>query len=284
MILQRTPIVHHPFDLDIGPLQFTGFGLAVVLGFFLSQVIAVRELTRRGHDPAPVADMVLAAIIGSLIGAKVYYAILVGDLGALFSRAGFVFWGGVIGGLLAVILVLKLKGLEIMRMADVSGMGLAAGYAVGRTGCWAVGDDYGRPWNSPLAVAFPEGAPPSTAANLRQLFGIDIPATVPPETVLAVHPTQLYHIALALAMFYILWRLRDHRHADGWLFGLYAVLAGLERFIVEIVRAKDDRLLGAFTIAQVIAVGFIIIGAVWMYARWRVRPGAPGIYEPMRGR
>jgi len=62
----------------------------------------------------------------------------------------------------------------MMRAADPTGLGMAAGYAVGRTGCWAVGDDYGRPWKSPPAVAFPDGMPPSTAWNLYRHFGVDV--------------------------------------------------------------------------------------------------------------
>jgi len=80
-------------------------------------------------------------------------------------------------------------------------------------------------------------------------------------------------------MFGIVWRLRDHKHAEGWLFGVYAVLAGIERFIVEFYRAKDDRLLAGLTYAQVIAIGFLVLGVVWLAVFWRVRPGWPGIYE-----
>jgi phosphatidylglycerol:prolipoprotein diacylglycerol transferase len=79
-------------------------------------------------------------------------------------------------------------------------------------------------------------------------------------------------------MFLILWKYRDHKHAEGWLFGLYCVLAGIERFLVEFVRAKDDRFFGGMTMAQVIALLFTIAGAAWMYARRNPGPGAPGIY------
>jgi phosphatidylglycerol:prolipoprotein diacylglycerol transferase len=82
--------------------------------------------------------------------------------------------------------------------------------------------------------------------------------------VLAVHPTQLYETAMGLVMFAILWRLRDHKHAAGWLFGAYCVLQGVERFLVEFLRAKDDRFLGPLTVAQVIALTFVACGAVWM--------------------
>ena len=78
-------------------------------------------------------------------------------------------------------------------------------------------------------------------------------AGTPPGALVSVHPTQLYEVAMGLVMFAVLWRLRGHRHAEGWLFGLYCVLAGLERFIVEFFRAKDDRFFGPFTTAQAIA-------------------------------
>jgi phosphatidylglycerol:prolipoprotein diacylglycerol transferase len=259
--------VHHPFSYDIGPIAFTGFGLAVLLAFVIAQIIAQRELARRGHDPQPVGDLVLAAVVGGLVGAKLYYVVLTRDPANLFSRGGFVFWGGLIGGIVAVLAVVRIKKLNVQRIADVAGISIAAAYAVGRTGCWAVGDDYGRPWDSPLAVSFPEGAPPSTAANLQTLFGIPVPPGMSPDTVLAVHPTQLYETALAFVMFLILWRLRDHKHAEGWLFGVYMVLAGIERFGVEFLRAKDDRFFGLLTMAQLISIGFVAVGLIWMQQR-----------------
>jgi phosphatidylglycerol:prolipoprotein diacylglycerol transferase len=260
-------------------LQLTGFGLAVLMSFVIAQVLTQRELARRGHDAEPIGDVVFAAVIGGLLGGKIYYAILMHDAGAVFSRAGFVFWGGLIGGIIACYLVIHRKGLSFTRISDVAGIGLAAGYSIGRTGCWAVGDDYGRPWNGPWAVSFPHGAPPSTVANMTQLFHTPAPAGSLPNQVLSVHPTQLYETALGFVMFLILWRFRDHKHAEGWLFGLYCVLAGIERFIIEFVRAKDDRFfMGTFTMAQVIALLFAIGGAVWMYVRRNPGPDAPGIY------
>jgi phosphatidylglycerol:prolipoprotein diacylglycerol transferase len=248
------------------------------MAFVIGQVIAQRELARRGYDPEPIGDVVFAAVVGGLLGGKLYYAILMGDLGAVFSRAGFVFWGGLIGGILASYIVIHRKHLPFTRISDVCAPALAAGYAIGRTGCWAVGDDYGRPFSGFGAVAFPNGAPPSTVANMTQLFHIVPPIGSSPNQVLSVYPTQLYETALGLVMFLILWRFRDHKHAEGWLFGLYCVLAGVERFIIEFVRAKDDRFFGPLTTAQLIALSFAVGGAVWMYMRRNPRPDAPGIY------
>ncbi|MFN0098564.1 MAG: prolipoprotein diacylglyceryl transferase [Gemmatimonadaceae bacterium] len=271
------PTTHIPFAYDFGPLQITGFGLAMLLAFVIGQMAASEELDRRGWASEIMGDITVAAVIGGLLGAKVYYAILTGDPSAIFSRAGFVFWGGLIGGILGSVVVVIWKKDSFAKISDAAAPGLAAAYAVGRTGCWAVGDDYGRPWNSPFAVAFPDGAPPSTVANLTQQFGLKEYADLPMNQVLAVHPTQLYETAMGLLMFWIIWRLRDHKHAMGWLFGLYCVLQGVERFIVEFFRAKDDRFFGVLTMAQVIAIGFVVAGVVWMQMRARPSKSQPGI-------
>src|SRR5689334_7401238 len=175
----------HPFTFNIGRFSLTGFGIAVLLAFAISQIIAQRELTRRGHDASAIPDLILAAVLGTLIGGKVYYTLIIThDIRDLWSRAGFVFWGGFIGSVAACYLTIKLKKLDFIRISDVAGICIAAGYSIGRTGCWAVGDDYGRPWSGPLAVAFPDGAPPSTARNMQMLFGVRLPAGTAPDTLL----------------------------------------------------------------------------------------------------
>jgi phosphatidylglycerol:prolipoprotein diacylglycerol transferase len=202
-----------------------------------------------------------------------------GGIEGIFTRAGFVFWGGLIGGTVAVLGLARLRKLNLPRILDVGGICVAAAYAVGRTGCWAVGDDYGRPWNSSFAVQFPEGAPPSTAQSLQDNFGIQLPADTPPDAVIAVHPTQIYEVFLATLMFFFLWRLRGHKHAEGWLFGVYCILAGIERFIIEFFRAKDDtNFLGPLTAAQTISIAFLIAGMAIITARSSTGPGRPGVF------
>ena len=274
------PTVVQPFAFNLGPLQFTGFGIAVLLAFGIAQVVTQRELARRGHlaESHATPDILLAALLGTLVGAKLYYVVLTGDPRAILSRGGFVFWGGFIGSVLFCWIAIRRKKLSFVRYADVAGIAIAAGYSVGRTGCWAVGDDYGRPWNGPLAVMFPNGAPPSTVQNMRELFGIPLAPGASPTQVVSVHPTQLYETVLGFLMFAVLWRLRGHKHAEGWLFGVYCVLAGAERFAIEFLRAKDDRFFGPLTTAQVIALTIVAIGGVVMWARREPKPGAPGIY------
>src|SRR5436309_13511677 len=117
-------------------------------------------------------------------------------------------------------------------------------------------------------MKFPEGLPPTTVGQLSSNLHV---TTFPPgtnladsSTVVAVHPTQIYETVLMLLAFWWLWRLRDHRHAVGWRFGVYLVLAGTERFLIEMVRAKDDRLLGSFTLAQLTSILLIVAGVIVM--------------------
>jgi phosphatidylglycerol:prolipoprotein diacylglycerol transferase len=261
------PVVHHPFQFDIGPIPLTGFGIAVVMAFVIAQVIGQHEMQRRGYNPDPIADLVLGAVIGGLLGAKLYFVVVLGNWDALLSRAGFVFWGGFIGGAIGVLLVARFKKLPLWRTLEVSAAALAAAYAVGRTGCWAVGDDYGQPWQGPLAVQFPEGIPPTTAGIMQREFNVAFPTGTDPNAVIAVHPTQLYETAMGMVMFFLLWRLRHHRHAEGWLFGVWAVLAGVERFLVEFVRVKDDITPLGLTTAQLVALGAIALGVTLLYVR-----------------
>jgi phosphatidylglycerol:prolipoprotein diacylglycerol transferase len=233
--------------------------------------VSQEVLAQRGDDPEIMNDVTFAALIGTIIGAKLYYAILVGSVSALFSTGGLVFWGGFIGAVLLCLIVIRWRRQNFARIADAAAVGLGAGYAIGRTGCWAVGDDYGRVWNGWLAVSFPQGLPPTTVQVMNQIYHADLPATLAPNEVVSVYPTQLLEVVLGLVMFGVLWRLRHHRHAAGWLFGVYCVLAGTERFLVEFLRAKSD-MVGPVTSAQVVALAVAAAGVLLL--TWR-RVSAP---------
>ena len=280
MTLASTPIIHHPFNFSLGPLNLTGFGIAVLMAFLIAQIVSERELARRRHDveAAAVGDVLFAALLGTMLGAKLYYVVVVShQISDLWSRGGFVFWGGFIGSVILCAITIRYKRLRFVRFADVGGIAIAAGYAVGRTGCWAVGDDYGKPYSGPLAVMFPNGAPPTTVREMVGAFHVSFPPGTDPNQVVAVYPTQLLEVLLGLAMFGILWKLRDHRHAEGWLFGVWCLLAGVERFIVEFFRAKDDRFapFGGLSTAQVIALGIVAVGLALMTSRRRTARDDP---------
>jgi phosphatidylglycerol:prolipoprotein diacylglycerol transferase len=89
--------------------------------------------------------------------------------------------------------------------------------------------------------------------------------------VVGVYPTQLLEVLLGFVMFLVLWRYRHHAHGAGWLFGLYCVLAGVERFLVEFFRAKGD-IVGPLTSAQWVAAAITAVGVFLLTSR---RPATP---------
>jgi phosphatidylglycerol---prolipoprotein diacylglyceryl transferase len=268
----------YPLVFHLGPLEITGYGIMMMVAFLMGGWLIALELRRLKLTEDYAADAVAAAVVGGIIGAKLWYVALTRDPGALFSRGGLVWYGGFVGGTIAVLLNGWRLRVPLRWTMHLVAPALAAAYALGRVGCFLVNDDYGRPTSLPWAVKFPRGLPPSTAGNMENLFGIAVPAGTDPSTVLAVHPTQLYETGLMLVAFAVLWRLRLHPRPVGWLFGIYLVFAGIERFLVEIVRAKDDRFLGAFTLAQLMSVVLVLVGSA-LVVEWRGGPSpAPGAY------
>ena len=267
----------YPFILDLGPLEITGYGIMMMVGFVMGGWLISQELRRRGLREEYAADIVVAAVIGGVLGAKLWYVALTGEMDSLFSRGGLVWYGGFVGGAVAVIANGWRLRVPLRWSMQLAAPALAAAYALGRVGCFLVNDDYGRPTDVAWAMKFPQGFPPSTAGNLR-LLGIDVPPEVSNATVLAVHPTQIYETLIMLVAFFFLWKWRTLPRPAGWLFGAYLVWAGAERFFIEIFRAKDDRFLGQFTIAQLTSVVLVLIG-VAILVRLRRGPDVdPGPY------
>lgn len=257
----------YPFNIQLGPLQVTGYGIMMMVGFLVGGWLIALELERRRLNRDYASDIVFAALIGGVIGAKLWYVVLTKDPGALFSRGGLVWYGGFLGGVVAVLANGWRLGVPARWTIQITAPALAAAYAIGRVGCFLVGDDYGGPTDLPWGVAFPQGLPPSTAGNLAA-FGVSVPAGVDPSTVLAVHPTQLYETLLMFLAFTVLWKLRLKDWGTGALLGVYLMMAGVERFLVEILRAKDDRFFAGFTAAQLTSVAILVVGAI-LFVRLR---------------
>lgn len=253
----------------IGPLPISPFGVLLVAAFvgaFLQLRWGLRRLEIGDDEDANA--LLFAAGVGGIVGGKVYYAILYQDWRLLLNRSGLVWYGGLILGTLAVLLTLRLRRLPGWATADAAAPSLALGYAVGRLGCFFVGDDYGVPTELPWGVAFPVGPVPTKAGWLRSEFGIDVPAEIPGDELLAVHPTQLYETLTCLGIWFVgVWLLR--RGAGRGRTALLTLgLLGLERFGVEFLRAKDDRWFGGFTLAQLLSVAVVaVVVGVWLARR-----------------
>jgi phosphatidylglycerol:prolipoprotein diacylglycerol transferase len=255
----------------IGSFSISPFGLMLVFAFLASYFQLRWGMQRLGiGDEEDASALIFAAGVGGIVGAKVYYAILTQSWRVLFDRSGLVWYGGFIVGTLAVLVMMRWRKLPAWPLVDAVAPALAIGYAVGRIGCFLVGDDYGRPTDLPWGVAFPKGLPRTTAGELRDTFGLHIPASIPDDTLLRVHPTQLYETAMGLLIWGIgLWLLRRRRLPVG-VTGLVVLgLLAIERFLVEFLRAKDDRFFAGFTLAQGISLTVLLIVAVLAWMRRR---------------
>jgi phosphatidylglycerol---prolipoprotein diacylglyceryl transferase len=218
------------------------------LAFVAAGALAYRRLREIDKPGDWAYEMLFAAAVGGIVGARLDFIIenyddVKDDLfGNIFSGTGLVWYGGAIGGALAVVAWAWYRGMLNLALLDLCAAPLALGYAVGRIGCQVSGDgDYGQPWDGPWAMSYPEGTVPT-----------DVP----------VHPTPIYETLAMGFVAYALWRLRD-RFRPGILFALYLILAGLERFLIEFIRRNEDIALG-LTQAQFFSVAMIAAGVVWI--------------------
>ena len=235
-------------QLDLGPVELQTFGICLALAFIACGALLARRFAELGRPADWSYEALFAAVAGGLIGARVDYLVqnwdrVSGDLlGALLSGSGLVFFGGLAGGALGVALWARWRGFLGLELADAAAPALALGYAIGRVGCQISGDgDYGVASELPWAMAYPEGAVPTTEV---------------------VHPTPIYEtLALGVATVF-LWRVRDHVR-PGMLMALYLLIAGAERLLIEFIRRNDAVLLG-LTTAQLVSVGMVAVAVGWI--------------------
>ena len=251
-------------------MPITSFGVFMLLAFLTGGWIIRSELERMGEDPERAWDLVFMGVVGGILGAKGYYILLnyerlaSAPAALIFSRGGLVWYGGFLLATVLVIWEIRRRKLPLGRTFDAGAPALALGYAVGRVGCFLVGDDWGRPTDSIFGIAFPKGSPPTRVDIIERDFGI----AVDPELIekygqiVPVHPTQLYEVGISTLIFFYLWSIRQNPPSPGRLFMLWLVMASGERFLVEFLRAKDDRFFGILTLAQLVSLAIAAVGLV----------------------
>jgi phosphatidylglycerol:prolipoprotein diacylglycerol transferase len=253
----------------IGSFSISPFGVMLVIAFIGSYLQLGWGMRRLGvGNEEDASALIFAAGVGGIVGAKIYYAILYGSWRLLFDRSGLVWYGGFVLGALGVLWVMRHRRLPAWQTADAVAPALALGYAIGRIGCFLVGDDYGRPTSLPWGVAFPVGLPPTTAGALRETFHLALPASLSDDALVRVHPTQVYETLACLVIWWLGVRyLKRGGPAGSTALPILGLLAA-ERFAVEFLRAKDDRFLGSFTVAQAISVAvFLFVMVLWWMRR-----------------
>ncbi|MEO8256013.1 MAG: prolipoprotein diacylglyceryl transferase [Acidobacteriota bacterium] len=240
----------YPVIFRIGTFEVTSFGVLVAAAAMVGLWLFRRELRRSGL-PDEGFDAAVAGIVGGMAGAKLLWVFEhLGEAPAtdlVLSRGGLSWFGGFAGGILAGLVVMQVKRLPRIAVIAAATPALAIGHAIGRIGCFLVGDDYGRPSDLPWAVAFPEGMPP---------------------TVGPVHPTQIYEAIALVPLAILLFRWRRDRRSDTFVLGAYLIGAGAIRFAIEFVRV-NQRVLGPFTVAHLASLAAVAAGAGFLLARRR---------------
>jgi phosphatidylglycerol---prolipoprotein diacylglyceryl transferase len=237
-------------EIHVIGISIKTFGVMFALGFLACGAVVARRLRELGKPVDWAYEIVFAALLGGVIGARGYYLIqhyssVKHDLiGSIFSGSGLVWYGGAIGGAIGVIGWMRWRGALELRMLDMCATALALGYAIGRIGCQVSGDgDYGIRSHLPWAMGYPHG-------------------TVPTPPGVRVQPTPIYETVTMCLLAYGLWQLRD-RLRPGVVFALYLLGSGLERFLVEFIRRNSEVAIG-LTAPQLESAALCVIGAAWL--------------------
>jgi len=245
----------YPF-IHIGPVTLGTYGLMVATGLICAFFILRADFVRRAVSADAEAIIGITGLAG-LVGSRLYHLLetprefLADPWPQLFSTMGFAFFGAVIGGFLALLLLAKRFRMSPLLLLDAASPAAAMGYGIGRIGCLISGDgDYGIPTSLPWGMSFPNGIVPTTDN---------------------VHPTPIYEFLVAALICWILWKFGARAvkaHApNGSVFAAYLVLTGVARFLVEFIRINPRSLYG-LTNAQAASIVSIVGGAVlFMYCR-----------------
>jgi phosphatidylglycerol:prolipoprotein diacylglycerol transferase len=238
-----------PELFKIGPITINSFGVMAMMAFLVPTLLLRKEVERIGQHPDLANSIAIAAMIGGFLGARIYYIVerwdsfLANPTDYIFTGAGLVWYGGLLGGFAAATWFVHRKKISVPLICDIMAPLLALGQTFGRMGCLLSGDgDYGPPTDVPWAMAFPDGIIPTTER---------------------VHPTPIYDMIILLSIFAFLWSIRKRELPHGFKFGLYLVLIGGGRIFTEFYRTTSKVFLG-LTVAQLISVGLIAIGGGMM--------------------
>ncbi len=250
-----------PF-LHLGPLTIPTFGLMVATGLLVAAYVLQADFNRRregflkhgclkeGKEPSHHDEGFLIigiAGISGLVGARLYHVLesprdLIADPSLLISRFGFAWFGGFLGGFVALVFLAKHYRIPILEFMDLCSPAAAVGYAIGRIGCLLSGDgDYGTPTKLPWGMSFPNGVVPTTER---------------------VHPTPIYEFLIWTLIAVILWRIGKKAldgEAPGKVFCGYLILTGIARFLIEIIRINPRSFLGMSN-AQTASLVSIVLG------------------------
>lgn len=234
-------------SINIGQISIPTYGLCAAVGMLSAFLLLLYTHKRRELNKDAAFTCSFVAIISGLIGSKLLYFIV--ELPAIISNpsflkdaltGGFVFYGGLIGGIIGGWIYCAVKKLPVLAVADAYAAPLTLGQAFGRIGCFMAGCCYGMRCDSPLCVVFPSGS----AA----------PAGVP------LLPTQLMEAAFLFVLTAALVLILKRVKLRGIVTGVYLIAYGVWRFIIEFFRDDYRGGIGALSTSQIISLVLVPVG------------------------
>lgn len=223
----------------IGPLTINSYGIMLALAFIMGIFLAIKKAEKKGIDSNTIVNLAFIVMISAIVGSRLFYVLF--HLSEFKGRwiytflpiqpdgtiglGGLIFLGGFIGALLSGAIYVYRKELSFWKVVDSVAPSLALGLFFGRIGCFLNGCCYGKACDLPWGVGFPSDSP----------AGYQMGNT-------PIHPTQLYSSAYSLIIFAILMLLDKKKHFDGFLFGVFLVLYGVSRFIVDFFRFYESQM------------------------------------------
>ena len=237
----------------LGGMTIYSYGFFLALGFVVAGLLARYRFKQQYKDPYIILDLLLAAAVGGVMGARLLYVI--GNPSQIngwydifnITRGGLVFYGGLLLGFAMGLLVGRRKRLRFWPTMDLGGLCVPVALAIGRIGCFLNGCCYGKSTSLPWGVTFP-------------------------GTTTSVHPTQIYELLLDLILFGFLWWKKDSFEREGTVFWLFALGYGAIRFTIEFFRAHEAANAGlAF---QMASIALLVVAGIALLLRYRLLPAA----------
>ncbi len=221
----------YPELFRIGTFPVTTYGIFLAVGMLLALYATSRLAARDGLPRERIYDLGLWVLVGGLVGSKLLMIVLEPGVQIFtfdFLRSGGVFYGGLLGGFLAVVILVPLYKLPFWKVADAFAPGVALGQAFGRQGCFSAGCCWGKETHLPWGVHFTDLGHEYTGVPVYGPDGADV----------FLHPTQLYESFIMLAVFGLLVYLHKRKKFDGQILVAYGIIYSLVRFSIEFIR--DD--------------------------------------------
>lgn len=243
----------HRIFFQLGPITLYFYGFFVALAVLLSVFLILRETKKNGISQEKIFDLLIAVLIGGIIGGRLLFVIINWNYYAGYPlgifkiyEGGLAFQGALFGAGVTIITFAAVKKLSFWEISDLIAPYIALGQAVGRIGCFMNGCCFGRVITRGIGVTFPG------------------------ETVVKI-PAQIYSSIVLLLLFLVLIELRQRKFFTGYVFVSYLILDSILRFFLDFLRGDTPGIVLGLKLSQLISVGIFIIGIILYVIRYIMR-------------